>query len=161
MSQPYRPYRYSAHDGSLALPILWKAPAAPKYGVGRRRYVDMADVLAKCAWQYHGPALDHSPQMSNPWGSGELLQADKGYDVATVGRSVAYRALPPICRRRIESSERLGRIRWVVERAFAWLTRLRRLRIRDERHADILSPSCNLAARFSSSLRLNRLRRRS
>jgi transposase len=37
----------------------------------------------------------------------------------------------------IESSERLGRYRWVVERTLAWLGRFRRLAIRYERRADI------------------------
>ena len=42
-----------------------------------------------------------------------------------------------IARRGIESSERLGRHRWVVERTLAWLNRFRRLTIRYERRADI------------------------
>jgi transposase len=37
----------------------------------------------------------------------------------------------------IESSQRLGRHRWVVERTFAWLARFRRLTIRYERRVDI------------------------
>ena len=37
----------------------------------------------------------------------------------------------------MESSERLGRHRWVVERTVAWLTRYRRLSVRYERRADI------------------------
>jgi transposase len=42
-----------------------------------------------------------------------------------------------IARRGIESSERLGRHRWVVERTLAWLDRYRRLAVRYERRADI------------------------
>ena len=42
-----------------------------------------------------------------------------------------------IARKGIESSERLGRHRWVVERTLAWLNRFRRLTIRYERRADI------------------------
>jgi hypothetical protein len=42
-----------------------------------------------------------------------------------------------IARIGIESSERLGRVRWIVERTEAWYNRFRRLRIRDERRADI------------------------
>jgi transposase len=42
-----------------------------------------------------------------------------------------------IARRGIESSQRLGRHRWVVERTLAWLNRYRRLTIRYERRADI------------------------
>jgi transposase len=42
-----------------------------------------------------------------------------------------------IARRGIDSSERLGRHRWVVERTLAWLTRYRRLSERYERRDDI------------------------
>ena len=45
--------------------------------------------------------------------------------------------VPRIARRSIESRERLGRHRWVVERTLAWLNRFRRLTIRYERRADI------------------------
>ncbi|MCA0268432.1 MAG: IS5/IS1182 family transposase, partial [Bacteroidetes bacterium] len=36
----------------------------------------------------------------------------------------------------VESSERLGRHRWVVERTFAWLSRYR-LWVRDERRGEL------------------------
>ncbi|PSP13931.1 MAG: IS5/IS1182 family transposase, partial [Cyanobacteria bacterium SW_10_48_33] len=42
-----------------------------------------------------------------------------------------------IARRGVESSQRLGRHRWVVERTWAWLRGYRRLRIWDERRADM------------------------
>jgi transposase len=42
-----------------------------------------------------------------------------------------------IARRGIESSQKLGRHRWVVERTFAWFNRFRRLTIRYERFADV------------------------
>lgn len=45
-------------------------------------------------------------------------------------------ALLSIARRGIESSTRLGRFRWVVERTLAWLYNHRRLTIRHERHDD-------------------------
>jgi transposase len=44
---------------------------------------------------------------------------------------------PRIARRRVESSQRLGRHRWVVERTHAWLNHFRRLVARYERRADI------------------------
>jgi transposase len=40
-------------------------------------------------------------------------------------------------RKGVKSSARLGRHRWVVEQTLAWLSRYRRLRVRDERRADI------------------------
>ena len=42
-----------------------------------------------------------------------------------------------IARRGVESSRRLGRHRWVVERTHAWLNCMRRLTMRYERRADI------------------------
>ena len=42
-----------------------------------------------------------------------------------------------IARRGIDSSEKLGRHRWVVERPLAWLARYRRLSVRYERREDI------------------------
>jgi transposase len=57
-------------------------------------------------------------------------------------------AAPRIARRGIESRERLGRHRWVVERTLSWLNRFRRLKVRYERRADIhhafLSLGCAL-----------------
>jgi transposase len=54
--------------------------------------------------------------------------------------------IAPIARRGIESSERLGRHRWVVERTLAWFARFRRLTIRYERRLDILLAFHHLAA---------------
>jgi transposase len=46
----------------------------------------------------------------------------------------------------IESSERLGCKRWVVERTIAWLHRFRRLLVRYERRADIPQAFLTLAS---------------
>jgi IS5 family transposase len=78
------------------------------------------------------------------------LHADKGYDYPRCRRALRVRGiLPRIARRGIESSERLGRYRWVVvERTLSWLNRLRRLKVRYERRTDIheafLSLGCAL-----------------
>jgi len=77
------------------------------------------------------------------------LHADKGYDYPRCRRALRSRGIiPRIARRGIESSERLGRYRWVVERALSWLNRFRRLKVRYERRADIhqafLSLGCAL-----------------
>jgi transposase len=45
----------------------------------------------------------------------------------------------------VESSERLGRHRWKVERSLAWLLANRRLTVRYERRADILTVFLHLA----------------
>jgi IS5 family transposase len=66
------------------------------------------------------------------------LHADKAYDHRRCRRECRARSIAPrIARRGVDSSERLGRHRWVVERTFAWLNRMRRLTIRYERRADI------------------------
>jgi IS5 family transposase len=66
------------------------------------------------------------------------LQADKGYDHRRCRRECRARNITPrIARRGIESSEHLGRHRWIVERTLAWLARFRRLTIRYERRVDL------------------------
>jgi IS5 family transposase len=77
------------------------------------------------------------------------LHAEKGYDYPRCRRALRARSIVPrIARRGIESSERLGRFRWVVERTLSWLNRFRRLKVRYERRADIhqafLSLGCAL-----------------
>ena len=65
-------------------------------------------------------------------------RADKGYDFKHCRPTLRRRGIiPRIARRGIESSERLGRYRWVVERTLSWLNRFRRLKVRYERRADI------------------------
>jgi transposase len=72
--------------------------------------------------------------------------ADKGYDYPRCREACRRRRiLPRIARRGIESKEKLGRHRWVVERGFAWLNRFRRLTIRYERRADIHHALTSLA----------------
>ncbi len=68
----------------------------------------------------------------------DKMHADKGYDSKTNRRALRKRGITPrIARRGIESSEKLGKHRWVVERTFAWLNHFRRLTIRYERRLDI------------------------
>ena len=66
------------------------------------------------------------------------LHADKAYDISRCRRYLRRRGIGcRIARTGIESSTRLGRHRWVVERSIAWLQRFRRLTIRYERDADL------------------------
>lgn len=75
------------------------------------------------------------------------LHADKGYDFKRCRRDLRARGIKSrIARRRIESSQHLGRHRWVVERTFAWINQFRRLTIRYERHADLYRAFLVLAA---------------
>ncbi len=88
------------------------------------------------------PMLDTVPPIKRPLGRPrrrpDKLDADKGYDARHCREACRRRGITPrIARRGIESKEKLGRHRWVAEREFAWLSRLRRLRVRDDRLADI------------------------
>ena len=60
------------------------------------------------------------------------LHADKGYDYDHRLRGITHR----IARKGIESSQRLGRHRWTIERTMAWLAGCRRLHRRYERKAE-------------------------
>jgi transposase len=76
----------------------------------------------------------------------DKLHAAKGYDYPEKRRALRRRGIRPrIARRGIESSERLGRYRWVMERSLAWLLGFRRLGVRYERRAEILRGLLQLA----------------
>ncbi len=64
------------------------------------------------------------------------VHADKGYDSRTNRTYLQRRGLKTrIGRRGVESSTRLGRHRWRVERALSWLSCFRRLQVRWDRDA--------------------------
>ena len=68
----------------------------------------------------------------------EKLHADKAYDAKKCRKALRKRGIKSRkARKGKETSERLGRHRWVVERTLAWLFRYRRLLVRYERRADI------------------------
>jgi len=85
------------------------------------------------------------------------LHADKAYDHRRCRQECRARGVSPrIARRGIESSQRLGKHRWVIERTFAWLNRFRRLAIRYECRADIHLAFTTLACALVC---LNQIRR--
>jgi transposase len=87
----------------------------------------------------------------------EKLHADKGYDYQRCRRFLHRRGIEArIARRAVESSQRLGRHRWVVERTLAWLSCYRRLCVRYERRADIHEAFLELGC---APVCFNRLRR--
>jgi transposase len=68
----------------------------------------------------------------------DKLHADKAYDTPRCRSALRRRGITGrIARKGVESSTRLGRHRWVVERTLSWVGKDRRLTIRDERRADI------------------------
>jgi transposase len=88
------------------------------------------------------PALDAIPPIrgrrGRPRRRPDKLHADKAYDHRFCRRECRRRRITPrIARRGIDSSEKLGRHRWVAERTLAWFDRFRRLIIRYERRDDI------------------------
>jgi transposase len=99
------------------------------------------------------PMVDAVPPVKGPRGRPgrprkrpAKLHGDKGYDYPRCRRALRRRGITPrIARRGIESSQRLGRHRYVVERSLAWLVGYRRLQVRYERRADILLGFVHLA----------------
>jgi transposase len=88
----------------------------------------------------------------------QRLHADKAYDVPHLrkwlwGKHIGVR----IARKGVESSERLGRRRWVIERTMSWLTGYRRLNHRYERHPRNYLAFLGLAAALCCYKRLARL----
>ena len=86
--------------------------------------------------------LDAIPPIKQPSGQRRKrpakLHADKGYDYPRCRQALRRRHIRVrIARKSIDSSQRLGRHRWVVERTLSWLSRFRRLTVRYERRADI------------------------
>lgn len=75
------------------------------------------------------------------------LHADKGYDYERCRKALRKRRIRDrIARKGIETSQRLGRRRWVVERTIAWFSRVRRLTVRYDRRAEIHTAFTTLAA---------------
>ncbi|TDT42579.1 transposase [Streptomyces sp. BK208] len=83
------------------------------------------------------------------------LYADRGYDFGKDRLLRKRGSKPVIARRSIAHGSGLGKVRWVVERTFAWLHQFTRLRTRYERRAD---PQQGLLELACSLIRLRRLR---
>jgi len=99
------------------------------------------------------PLIDAVPPIIGPRGKPgrprkrpAKLHGDKAYDSSPLRRALRSRGIMPrLARRGIDSSERLGRHRWVVERTLAWLLGYRRLGVRYEQRADLLQGLLHLA----------------
>jgi transposase len=108
------------------------------------------------------PLLDTNPgvreragQPGRPRRRPDKLHADKGYDYPRCraylrGRGIKVR----IARRGIESSQKLGRHRWVVERTMSWLLDFRRLALRYDRTHSTLRALLSLACALICHRRL-------
>jgi transposase len=85
--------------------------------------------------------VDDIPPVRTPSGRRRtrpgMLDADKGYDSKANRAYLRHRGIiARIARRGIDSSSRLGRHRWRVERALSWLSCYRRLAIRWDRDSE-------------------------
>lgn len=84
------------------------------------------------------------------------LHADKGYDYDYLRRWLRQRGISQrIARKGIESSKRLGRHRWVVERTVSWLAGCRRLHRRYERKPEHFLGFVAIAAALIAHRRLS------
>ena len=124
-------------------------PGSKRHLVVDRRGIPLAVLLT--AANVHDSVvleevLDRVPPVRQPRGRPRRrprkLHADKAYDYPRCRRACRRACrkrgiVPRIARHGIESSERPGRHRWVVERTLSWIARLRRLVVRYERRDDI------------------------
>jgi transposase len=106
------------------------------------------------------PLLDAIPPIrglrGRPRRKPRRLYADRGYDFDKYRRLLWKRGIKPlIARRGVAHGSGLSKVRWVVERAFAWLNQFKRLRTRYERRADLHQGLLELAC---SLICLRRLR---
>jgi transposase len=78
------------------------------------------------------PLIDSVPPVAGrrgrPRRRPDMLHADQAYDHKRLRAEVRRRGIAVrIARKHVESSQRLGRHRWVIERSMSWLMRYRRL----------------------------------
>ncbi|CAL9330983.1 hypothetical protein SUDANB146_00069 [Streptomyces sp. enrichment culture] len=86
------------------------------------------------------------------------LRADKAYHSADRLKWLRERGIVPrIARPGIESSERLGRHRWKIERSISWLFGYRRLTVRYERKGSHFLAFLGLAATLTCYKKLAKL----
>ncbi|MFD8812188.1 IS5 family transposase [Streptomyces sp. NPDC059627] len=109
------------------------------------------------------PLLDAVPPIrglrGRPRRKPRRLYADRGYDYDKYRRLLWKRGVKPmIARRGAAHGSGLGKVRWVVERAFAWLHQFKRLRIRYERRADLHQGLLELACSVICLRRLQKSR---
>lgn len=79
----------------------------------------------------------------------DKLHGDKAYASKAYRAELRKRGITPrIARKGIETKERLGRYRWVVERTISWLHAWKKLRTRYERtdviHQALLTLACSM-----------------
>ncbi len=120
-------------------------PGTKRHLIGERTGIPLAAVLTganRHDSMVVADLIDAIPRIKCPSGQRRKrpakLPADKAYDIPRCRQALTRRHIKiRIARKGIDSSQRLGRHRWVIERTLAWLARYRRLTIRYERRVDI------------------------
>jgi len=98
------------------------------------------------------PVLDSMPDIKvggrgHPRRRPVKLHGDKGYDNRRCRAYLRRRGITArIARIGVESSQRLGRHRWVVERTVGWLLAFKRLALRYDRTTKTINALARLAA---------------
>jgi transposase len=106
------------------------------------------------------PILDSMPAIriggrGHPRRRPAKLHGDKGYDIPRVRRYLRRRGISArISRIGVDSSTRLGRHRWVVERTLGWLLSYKRLALRYDRTDTTITALARLAAILICARRL-------
>ena len=106
--------------------------------------------------------VDGIPPITRPSGQRRRrpakVHADKAYDIPRCRAFLRARRIQDrIARKGVDSSARLGRHRWVVERSLAWLGQFRRLTVRYERRADIHEAFLSLGCALICAKAIDRL----
>lgn len=88
------------------------------------------------------PLLDGIPAITGrrgrPLRKPCCVQADRAYDCERYRRILRQRRIhPQLAKRGTEHGSHLGVTRWVVERTFAWLHKLKRLLVRYDRRVEM------------------------
>lgn len=117
----------NTHDSMLFEPLLQAAPAIKGPGRGRPR--------------------------RRP----DKMHADKGYDYRRCRTYLHRRGIKVrIARRGVDSKEKLGRHRYVVERTVSWVLNYKRLGLRYDRTEHTMTALLTLACAYSCYKILNR-----
>ncbi len=140
-----RPLRQKGGDATGPNPTDRGRPGTKRHLATDRQGIPLAVLLTGANVHDSVPfeaLIDAIPAISEKRGRPrqrpDKLHADKVYDHRRCRDACRRRSIAPrIARRGIESAEKLGRYRWVIERSFAWLNKFRRLAIRYQRRADI------------------------
>ena len=123
---------------SIATASRWPSASRPPTPTTRPSSLPLVDAIP--------PIIGPRGRPGRPRKRPAKLHADKAYDSSALRRALRARGITPrLARRGIDSSERLGRHRWVVERTLSWLLGCRRLGVRYERRADLLQGLLHLA----------------